>query len=442
MARPLPKKLIVSLSPLRLAGGAAALVILFMSGRAAIRIYRAQRLVEAMAPESLHQATLFEPGDSNAWARLGAVLEQKGEDPEAAGRALERAVELNAYNVPALLDLALHCEFQGETDRAHRYLEIAHRLSRSYASRWALANFYLRQGQMDRFWTVIREAINLNHSDPTAAFELCWRAAENPDEILTRAIPEDVSINRQYFSYLTQRGEADAAAAVWKRLEDRLEPSDLETGLRYTEVLLTNRRLDAALEVWNRLCAGKLLACEPLDPARGRVVSNRHFSLVPTSLGFDWHIEKSDGIDTEVAASGGEPALMSRFSGAHAESAILLWQWAPVEPRRTYRLSCRYLTQGLPPNTGLQWVVRDETQSARSMEVAAGEVLRARNDDWGRSELTFQSGPATRLIRLEFGYRRAAGTTRAEGSIALREVDVLPAERQRTGTRNTAEARP
>jgi hypothetical protein len=432
----------MSRSPLRLAAGAAALAILFLSGRAAIQIYRAQRLVEAMVPESLSQATVFEPGDSNAWARLGAVLEQRGEDPEAAGRALERAVALNAYNVPALLDLALHCEFQGETDRAYRYLEAANRLSRSYASRWALANFYLREGQMDRFWTTIREAINLNRSDPTAAFELCWRATENPDEILTRAIPDDLSTNRQYFGYLTQRGEADAAAAVWKRLEDRLQPSDLELGLRYADVLLGKRRIDAALEVWNRLCAGKLLACEPLDPARGRVVSNRAFSIVPTSLGFDWHLEKSDGIDTEVVASGGEPTLMARFSGAHPEDAVLVWQWAPVEPRRTYRLTCRYLTQGLPLNTGLHWAVRDETQSARSLELASSEALRARNDDWGRSELTFQSGPATRLIRLEFGYRRAAGTTRSEGSIALREVDVLPAERQRARAPGAAEARP
>jgi hypothetical protein len=118
------------------------------------------------------------------------------------------------------------------------------------------------------------------------------------------------------------------------------------------------------------------------------------------------------------------------LSGAHPESALLFWQWAPVEPRRTYRLSCHYLTQGLTPDTGLRWAVQDETAAGRLIPLASGQSLRAGEDEWSPSQLVFQSGPATHLVRLELRYQRAAGTTRAQGSIAVADVQVLPAGRE------------
>jgi hypothetical protein len=422
---------------------AAAVVIsgLVGAGRAAVQMYRVQRLVEAMTRESLEQATQLAPGDSNAWARLGALLDQKEEDPEAAGRALERAVAANPYNVPALLDLALHYEFQGETGRARQQLEVAGRLSRTYATRWARANFHLRQGELDEFWTHIREAIRLSNEDLTAPFELCWRATADPEEVLARAIPDEVSVYRHYFVFLTQRGQMAAAAGVWRRLEDRLDHTDLETGLRYADVLLSNRQVEPARAVWNRLCTGKLLPCAPLDPALGQVLTNGGFAHVPTSLAFDWRPQRHDGIDAEAVAYGADPALLVRFNGAHPESAELVWQWVPVEPRSSYRLHSLYMTEGLPVDTGLRWIIRDET-SGTPLELAAGNAIPANEDGWGAAGVTFQAGPATRLIRLGLEYKRSPGTTRADGTVVVREVSLVPVGRAAAGLSRLSENRP
>ena len=389
-------------------------------------MYRAERLTEAGTLESLEHAVRLTPTNSDAWSRLGELLERRGDSAGAAG-ALTRALELNRYDAGVWVNLALHWESEGDAKKAEQYLREAARVDGTFFPRWALANFYLRQEGPDQFWTAIRDAMSRNRADLPAAFELCWRAFDDVGEILEKAIPDLPEINRQYCQFLLETRRTAAVAGVWKRIAGQLQSADFPLARQYVNALLADRQVDDAVQVWNGLCQTGLVQFKPLDLARGPLLTNGNFLVPPSALAFDWRVAEAEGVIGGVENSAGRPSLRLRLSGTHPESIELLSQLAPAVERATYRVKYRYSTAGLPINTGLYWTIED---------AAGGEKLLitpplAAQEDWKEDSTTFQTGPKTRLIRVIFAYRRSPGTTRVQGSVALTDVDLSPARRVR-----------
>lgn len=399
---------------------AASLALLVAAGWATVRFYWAERLVETLTVENLERAVELAPSSSNAWTRLGALRERRG-DAEGARAALQRAMALNAYNAPAWINLGLHWELAGDPVQAERCLREAVRVDTTYYPRWALANFYLRQQDTPRFWESIRRAITSKPDDLTPCFELCWRAFDDAGQILQNAIPDEPRINRLYQDFLMATGRLVHVAEVWKRIEPRLETEDRRPALEYTDQLLADRRVDQALRVWNRLCEAGLLPFQPLDPAQGRLITNGQFQLGGAGRGFDWGLSAPDGISGAIEAFRGANSFRIQFSGTHPEITPLLFQRVPVEPLRSYRLSFRYATEQLPADTGLHWMVEDVLGGSI---LANGRSLAAAEEQWADQQTSFTTGPRTHLVRLQLTYRRAPGTTRAQGSVAVRDVEL------------------
>ena len=385
-------------------------------------MYWAERLAQSATEEDLRKAVALAPGNADAWARLGAVLERRG-DSSGAAKALARAVELNPYDAGAWVDLGLHWELEGDVKKAEDCLLKAARMDNTFFPRWSLANFYLRHGAGDPFWTAMREAISRNREDLSAAFELYWRAFDDPREILEKGIPDVPELNRRYFKFLVQTGRMAAIQGVWKRQAGRLEPEDLGPALQYVDQLLANGEAAGAVVVWNRLCEAGLVRHQPVDPARGRSLTNGKFRIPPAGRGFDWKSKEIEGIRADVESSGGRSGLLIRFSGAHPETAELVSQLAPALVHQSYQLQYSYSTSGLPPETGLYWTVEDAESRAN---LATSQPLAATQENRKEQRETFQTGPKTRLLRVVFAYRRSPGTTRAQGSVLLGDVQISP----------------
>ncbi len=410
---------------LRLAIAGAALPILALAALASVRIYRAEKLVEEATEENLRKAVALAPGNSDAWAQLGALLDRRGESV-AAVQALERAVALNRYDPAAWISLGLDWELQGQPQKAEQCLLEAARVDRTFAPRWALANFYLRQGNEDQFWPAIRGAISCRQADLNASFELCWRAFRDPDPILDKAVPDIPEVNKRYFGFLLQTGRKAAAAAVWDRLQKQIQPADVGLALHYIDLSLTDGQFEQALRVWNRLCETRLIDYETLDPARGRVLTNAKFRLPPSGMAFDWRLPPPAGFQASVETPATGPCWRVRFSGGQPEATDLLSQLAPTLPAQIYQLKFRYQTDGLPADTGIYWRVEDVASGAGLM---TGPPLAGTGESWEDGRIRFRTGPRTRLVRLVFAYRRSPGTTRSQGSVALSDLDVKPEDR-------------
>lgn len=404
----------------RLALAAPALALLAVAVFASIRTYLVAGLVENATEQNLRKAIRLEPSNAYAWAQLGSLLERRG-DTDAAEKPLERAVELDQYNYGAWLDLGLHWEVEGNQKKAEQCLQQAVRVSGGYYPRWVLANFYLRQGGGDLFWTAMREAMLHSQGDLTQVFQLYWRASDDAEEILKKGIPDRPDINRQYCNFLIDSGRIAIVPPVWRRVESDLQPRDREMGTRYADALLASRQPEEALRVWNQLCAARLLPFPPLDVARGPVLTNGRFEVRPSGRVFDWKLAELQDISETVLSSNGQPQLQISFSGAHPESLELVSQVAPASQRQTYLLGYRYSTADLPAATGLYWSVEDALSGEKLL---ASSPLAAANGGWKQGQATVRTGSQTRLIRLLFGYRRTEGTVRSQGSVSLTDVEL------------------
>ena len=410
----------------RLALAAPGLALLALGMFASVQAYRVASLVEDASEQNLRKATALAPSNAYAWSQLGSLLERRG-DSDAAEKPLERAVELDEYSYGAWLDLGLHWEVKGNPEKAERCLREAVRVGGGYYPRWVLANFYLRQGGGDRFWTAMRDAMLHSREDLGAVFQLYWRASDNAREILEKGVPDRADINRQYCTFLVNSGRIASVPPVWRRVESDLQPRDREMGIRYAAALLAGREVDETVRVWNQLCAARLLPYQALDAVRGPLLTNGRFELKPSGRVFDWKLAELPDITETVVSSKGQPQLEIGFSGAHPETASLVSQVAPAAPRQTYQLNYRYSTTGLPQATGLFWSVEDGVTGEKLLP---NSPLSAADEGWKEGHATLRTGSQTRLIRLLFGYRRAEGTVRSQGSVSLTDVELAPAGAQ------------
>jgi tetratricopeptide (TPR) repeat protein len=404
----------------RLASVAPLLGLLGFAGFASIRNYTVANLVENANEANLRKAVSLAPSNSFAWAQLGAILERRGET-DAALQPLERAVELNPYDYGAWLDLGLHWETEGDAAKAEKCLQEAIRTSGGYYPRWVLANFYLRQADTTRFWSAMQAAILSGQADLRPAFQLYWRAFDDAGVILENGVPDRPDINRKYCEFLLASNRAGAVKPVWQRVSLDLQPRDREMGLRYAEALLANRQVGDAVHVWNQLCAAHILTYDALDAVRGPFLTNGRFEQAPSGRLFDWKLLPSEGVVARVISADGRKQLQIRFAGAHQESAELAAQSIPVSPAKTYQLKYRYSTADLPDATGLYWSAEDAGTGEKLMRPAP---LPAAEKGWREGEAVVRTGSQTRLIHLSFGYRRAEGTVRTEGSVALAAVEL------------------
>jgi hypothetical protein len=388
---------------------------------ATVRIHLAERRMQTVEREDLERAVRLVPGNSEAWARLGALHGREGRPADAA-RSLEQAVRLNPYNAPAWVDLALHWELEGDLPKAERCLLQAVRASAAHY--WALANFYVRQAVDDRFWSALRTTLSRSRVHTEAAFDLAWRASNDPAEILREAIPDEAEVLRMYFAFLQGRKQLPALADVWERLQTHLDARDTPAGLRYAEDMLRERRVDAAVRVWNQLARRRLIPHPALDAEKGRSLTNGQFLFDSYATAFDWRFPATEGVAAGLEKQVQEGSVRVRLSGTHPEAATLVWQWAPVLPGRTYRLGFRYRTSDLPADTGLYWAAWDETGPAARQILRSGPL--AAREAWTNSTVVLRTARETRLIRLAFAYQRSLGTTRARGSVSIAAVTLDP----------------
>jgi hypothetical protein len=321
---------------------------------------------------------------------------------------LERAAELNPRDSAVRIRLGLVAEQRGDFARAERDLLEAARIDRQFDPRAALANFYFRRNAAGPFWRWARESFAMGYGDLAPLYQLCWRLTDDPATVRA-ALPNDHVILGSYLGFLLAEDRLDAAAHVGREFASQGTAADRDLLLATVDRLLDQRNA-SALAIWNSLC-GRLLECTPLDPDRGVSLTNPAFRVQLVQRGFDWRVSR----DSEITAARetSPPSLRISLSGHQPESCELLSQMVPLAANRRYRLRAHYRTAGLNAESGLRWRI-----------LSAELPLRA-SGDWTSADLFFTSNAAT-IARLALVYQRPTGSTRAEGSIALREIELLP----------------
>ena len=149
-----------------------------------------------------------------------------------------------------------------------------------------------------------------------------------------------------------------------------------------------------------------------------QLLTNGEFGSPPSSRGFDWRVAPVEG----VSVSQEEHGLRVTFSGHEPEECEALAQLVPLKENTRYELKFGYRTSGLGTGQGLGWRVTDENSGSVLSE---GSVLASEADQEGR--LNFETPRECRLVRVALRYQRSPGTTRIEGFLTLRSVQLKAA---------------
>jgi tetratricopeptide (TPR) repeat protein len=350
-------------------------------------------------------------------ARL-AWLESESH-PEKAKQALWRAVALNPRDAKSWIELGLRAEQENNSKAAQEYLLRAAEADKTFLPRWTLANYYLRQEDPARFWVWAKEAAAMMYGDGASLFQLCGRVEEDGN-LIDRLDIRNPETRSSYLAYLIGKKRVDLIGPSVRRVLEANRPADLPLLMQACDRLLAADRVDQAAEIWNELADQGRVAFRTSAGEGQQLMANASFIAAPSSQGFDWRLPLVEGLSASLDGSRG---LRITLSGREPEDCEMLDQLVPVRPKQQYQLKFQYRTSGIAKGSGLRWQVTDANSG---VALGEGPILESEEDTEGR--LSFETTGATR-VRLALRYRRMPGTTRSEGFIVLRKVELHPGGR-------------
>jgi tetratricopeptide (TPR) repeat protein len=367
----------------------AALLLLIAAAAYSIRLAMADAAFRKQTPEGVSRALEILPDRASYLLLRALQLDYDGADSTA---LLARAARVNPFSSAPRIRLGLAAEARGDFPTAEIWLLDAARVDRQFEARWALANFYFRRERWDEFWKWMRAALEHSYGDRRLAFEMCWRATQDPGEILRRAIPDqhDVLVMYMYYVMDQHRDAVGPLALKLAALRNSTDTALLETAC---DVLLDAGKIEEARDLWKRL-----------GHRETGLLVNGDFAKEPGGHGFDWLLAHAPGV-SDISLPGAHRILLS---GKQPETCELLRQFVVLEVGKKYLLRWEARTRGLASPTGVAWDGRGPVESA---------------EDWRDGSLVFKADKA--LMPVMLGYHRPSGQARAEGSLEIRNVSLI-----------------
>lgn len=385
----------------------------------AIRLAWADRLAHSDSEAQVREGLRMAPDNAGYWLHWADLEQARG---ETGGLGIERASEADPYEAEVWIRAGLQAETDGNFVQAEQRLLRGAKQSLQYEPRWTLANYYYRRNDPEHFWPWAKSALEWSYGDRGLLFDLCWKMKPDADVILERAIPDRANVLRDYLAYLLRENRSDAALGVAGKLEGQASNQDRDLLLNYADRMLDQRRWQAALSAWNALCLRKVVHYSPLDASRGPILTNGAFTGPPLNSGFDWRLPEVKGV--AAVYNDAPPSLRFDFSGNQPENCTVVYQLVPAVSGKRYALRFEYRTEGIEPETGLQWMVRDGATGAEILT----PPLNLSSDSWTQGGLAFAVPQGVQATAVTLIYRRQPGTVRIEGTAWLRNVgmELLP----------------
>jgi hypothetical protein len=380
-------------------------LLVWLSYRA-LRMAFADSLFRQNTIASVQRAIRWEPDNASYYTWLASLQEFAGQDPN---NALLASVKLNPWDSSTWIRLAEHAEAREDQVPAERYLLRAAMIDQQFSPRWALMNFYFRQGRQEPFWLWTTKALAMSYGDLAPVFDLCWKMTTDAS-VIRRAIPSRPVLLAQYLAYLMATGRLQVADQVAQDLSSQATESERPVLLTFCDRSIAAGHAASALAVWNAMCERKLLPFAPLHPEAGVSLTNGDFALPFSSQGFDWNVTKAPEIELSSVPGG----VAFTLSGDQPPDSELAIQYVPVLPRTRYNLHFQYRV-GAASMRGVGWTVTPASPETPFQELTSGI------DEWRDGNYPF--GPVdVALCRLILKAVRIPGNTRPEGRFSLRHV--------------------
>ncbi|MGH9718763.1 MAG: hypothetical protein ACRD8O_01000, partial [Bryobacteraceae bacterium] len=327
---------------------------------------------------------------------------------------LQRALALNPRLTSAWIALGLQQETDGDPAGAEHSLLRAAAIDKTFAPAWALANFYLRQNRMAEFWTWAGTAAHVRYAGLDGLFALCWRAAQDPAEILN-VLPDRLPVRRQYLAFLARQGRLDVIEDLAVDTATRGDATDAGALVELCERLLASGRHRAAVRLWNAMAQGGVIVYEAVDPSR--ILINGALDHRPLGKAFDWRPYNGAAVSWNWRPSEVSVAL----SGKQPDVVELASQSVMLAAGVAYRFAFEFRTDQVQPESGVRWTLMNPRTGADLIpdgRLAGG----GSSGQWKREAITVPPPLEGGLHRLVLLHRRASGSVRTQGTVFLRAL--------------------
>ncbi|HML96323.1 MAG TPA: hypothetical protein PKC29_12945 [Thermodesulfobacteriota bacterium] len=240
---------------------------------------------------------------------------------------------------------------------------------------WESSMLAFRLGDNDLALDNLRVVAEADPTKRKRVFDISWRVVKDHETILERAVSDEVLPS--YLGYLIQTDRQGATYPVWERLGRNGGAGD-ETALAYADYLLVKGDTQTAREVWAGLYPGEDVSA---------LVWNGGFEYDTVGRGFDWKINRSDGVDADYdyrKKTEGQRSLHVKFSGEKNVDWKGVSQTVAVKPGSRYALTWEAASSDITTRSGVTVEVYCRGFKAES-EPYTGSA------DWERQGLEFDA---------------------------------------------------
>ncbi len=180
-------------------------------------------------PDAVARAAVLRPDRAEYQFALAQT------DPDHSISHLQRAIELNPYLSEAQILLASQLELKGDLAASEAALLELARRDRQYAPAWALANYYLRAGRYENFWSWARTAAQRSPGGMQPLFDLCFALTGNAETVLERVVVPRRIVEQEFLAYLLEKSRLADAHKAAMLIADSASDQDRDALLNYID---------------------------------------------------------------------------------------------------------------------------------------------------------------------------------------------------------------
>jgi len=360
-------------------------------------------LLDSRQPQKIELAARLDPGNPAVWAARGAYLlfSEQGFQPEKAVEAYLRAAALNPLDVrnwDGLADSYFQLHQPRKMEAALRAAAFASPQSPTAA--WRLANFLLMAERTAEAFSYLRVVAQSSRQLRPAVFDIAWKAAADPDVILSQVVPGEAECLGDYLRFLMARRKLGEGEPVWAALRAARPVEAQQLGSEYAGVLAAAGQGEAAQRIW-----GQVLADSRREAARpaGNFLSNGDFELDMPNAGLDWRFQQQPGYEISIdnlLAQQGTRSLRITFDGSANLEFEGVWQLVPVRPNRHYRFRAHMKLENVSTDQGVVFCV-SPVAALRAEQFLACTENKVGTEPWMFRQLDFRTGPGTSVVLVQ-----------------------------------------
>jgi Tetratricopeptide repeat len=394
----------------------------------ASRNWAANHRVHSGELAMVERGVALEPGNADAWDRLGRFHEWDFEkpDPSQAIADYRQALGRDPLSAHYWMDLASAYEAAGNDSEAQKAFDKARAVYPTSAEvAWSHGNFLLRQQRFSEGFAEIRRAVQGDPGLLPLAISRTWRASRDVNQLLDQVLPADQNSYFQALDFFASIRDTSPGLAVWQRLVEMKKPFPLPRSFPFLDELISEDRADDARRVWREALAAAGMPHS--EPANQSLIWNGDFGQDFLNGGLDWRWGSPIGVmidfDPNPPPNGGR-ALRLDFGGGTNLDLSEPYQFVPVEPNRIYHFHGYLRTADITTESGVRFSVNDPHHAGEANLLTEGLMG---SHTWTPVDADVATGSETRFLIVRL--RRIPSRlfdNKLGGSVYVADVSLIP----------------